>query len=108
MANLNALYRELRQYRGLLDDVSASKRLLDRAVDSSEGVNKLGVYFSIDNTPADYSKLRTGHDTLVHDRDVVVSQIIPGINSKIRSIERAIEDEERRQREEQERLLAES
>lgn len=95
MASLSSLYRQLRTYRDLSDDVQNSIRHLERVIDSSERALKVSDYYLIDEVSADNYKLKNARTTCIDKKNFLSSEVMSAINQKINSILRAIEDEER-------------
>ena len=69
MTQVDYLYRQLRIYTNLLDEIYDSVRLLNNSIDSASGIEMVSSFCAIDNLSPGSKNLKKGVDALVNYRD---------------------------------------
>lgn len=96
---------QLSKYESFKYNVSKMLVEVDKGINALETPkDKIEVYYTIDDTRADNNKLTDIYNRLITQRKFLNDVCLPDIEEKIRSIKRAIEEEEERRK----RLLSRS
>lgn len=96
MASSNLLV-ELSRYESFKYNVSKMLIDLENGISSLEKPkDKVDIYYTIDDYRADNNKLTDIYNRLITQRKFLTDVCLPDIEEKIRSIKKAIEEEEER------------
>lgn len=93
MSSLNSLRSDLNNYqnfRANMQDLSTKVTQAEESLDSA--INKIGSCYEIDDISADVNNISDCKNCLSNQRDFIVQNIIPSIDSKIDEIKKEIEE----------------